>query len=84
MGEMPVNGWSVQVVDDLLETHHEPTIPTHGGTLLRERHVRILWASWPIPSDMAWARLRCWCGLPEFQSLLPAMALRIKSVTPNV
>jgi len=25
-------------------------IPTNGGTLLKERHVRILWASWHIVS----------------------------------
>jgi hypothetical protein len=30
-------------------------IPTHGAPLLRERHVRILWASWHLGSVFGWA-----------------------------
>lgn len=29
-------------------------IPTHGGGLLREPHVRILWASWHIVTMLGW------------------------------
>lgn len=30
-------------------------VPTQGGPLLRERHVRILWASWHLVSILGWA-----------------------------
>lgn len=30
-------------------------VPTQGGPLLRERHVRILWASWHLVSVLGWA-----------------------------
>ncbi len=30
-------------------------IPTDGGNLLRERHVRILWATWHLASVLGWA-----------------------------
>ncbi|KFC66715.1 hypothetical protein FG93_04194 [Bosea sp. LC85] len=29
-------------------------VPTMGQPLLRERHVRILWASWHLPSILGW------------------------------
>ncbi|MCM5680888.1 hypothetical protein M8A51_15285 [Schlegelella sp. S2-27] len=29
-------------------------IPTDGGTLLREGHVRILWASWHVATALGW------------------------------
>jgi hypothetical protein len=29
-------------------------IPTHGGDVLREGHVRIMWASWHLVSLMGW------------------------------
>ena len=29
-------------------------IPTEGGTALRERHVRILWASWHLATVFGW------------------------------
>lgn len=32
----------------------EGFIPTHGGTLLGERHVRILWASWHVLTVVGW------------------------------
>jgi len=36
-------------------------IPTHGGDVLRERHVRILWATWHAVSVFAWgASLMLW------------------------
>lgn len=30
-------------------------VPTHGGTILREPHVRILWASWHALTVLGWA-----------------------------
>lgn len=30
-------------------------IPTEGGSHLRERHVRILWATWHLASVLGWA-----------------------------
>jgi endonuclease/exonuclease/phosphatase (EEP) superfamily protein YafD len=30
-------------------------VPTNGGTVLREPHVRILWASWHVLSVLGWA-----------------------------
>lgn len=29
-------------------------VPTEGGTALRERHVRILWASWHLATVFGW------------------------------
>jgi hypothetical protein len=29
-------------------------VPTHGGDALRERHVRILWASWHVLTLLGW------------------------------
>ena len=29
-------------------------VPTNGGTVLRQRHVRILWASWHIVTVLGW------------------------------
>ena len=42
-------------------------IPTYGGTLLGERHVRILWASWHIPTVLNWG-MSCilfWLASPQ-------------------
>ncbi|MGL4636081.1 MAG: hypothetical protein ACRCWF_08880 [Beijerinckiaceae bacterium] len=58
-------------------------IPVAGGDLLRERHVRILWATWHIVSifGMAFAviliRLALWPSLP----LQPAVLQMIASAT---
>lgn len=30
-------------------------VPTNGGALLKERHVRILWASWHLVTLFGWA-----------------------------
>ena len=40
-------------------------IPTNGGTVLRERHVRILWATWHVVTAMGWciAALLVWLSL---------------------
>jgi len=34
---------------------HGTVIPTHGKPLLRERNVRILWATWHIVTIFGWA-----------------------------
>ena len=30
-------------------------VPTHGGNVLRQPHVRILWASWHVLTVLGWA-----------------------------
>ena len=46
------------VVGDVLifrQLRRGGVVPTEGGPLLRERHVRILWASWHLVSILGWA-----------------------------
>jgi hypothetical protein len=40
-------------------------VPTNGGTLLGERHVRILWASWHVLTVFGWgiASILLWLSL---------------------
>jgi hypothetical protein len=40
-------------------------VPTQGGDVLRERHVRILWASWHIVTVFGWgfAAILVWLAL---------------------
>lgn len=40
-------------------------IPTNGGSLLKERHVRILWASWHLVTVFGWglAVILCWFSM---------------------
>jgi len=40
-------------------------IPTNGGTLLKPKHVRILWASWHLVTVFGWAlgSILCWYSL---------------------
>ena len=40
-------------------------IPTNGGTVLLERHVRILWATWHVVTAIGWciAALLIWLSL---------------------
>lgn len=42
-------------------------IPTNGGTVLREGHVRILWASWHVATVLGWcvAGVLVWLALPS-------------------
>ena len=42
-------------------------IPTNGGTVLREHHVRILWATWHVVTVVGWciAALLVWLALPS-------------------
>lgn len=41
-------------------------IPTNGGQVLREPHVRILWASWHVVTALGWclAALLIWLAVP--------------------
>lgn len=41
-------------------------VPTDGGQVLREPHVRILWASWHVVTAMGWciAAVLFWLALP--------------------
>jgi hypothetical protein len=45
-------------------------VPTHGGSLLEERHVRILWASWHVLTVFGWsiAGVLVWLALPELRA----------------
>ena len=47
-------------------------IPTKGGELLRERHVRILWASWHLVTVMGcgMAALLLWLAMPASKPLI--------------
>jgi hypothetical protein len=42
-------------------------VPTNGGSLLKERHVRILWASWHVLTVFGWciAATLLWLSLPS-------------------
>ncbi len=42
-------------------------VPTEGGQLLQERHVRILWASWHVLTVLGWgmAAILIWLSLPS-------------------
>ena len=46
-------------------------IPTEGGQVLREPHVRILWASWHVVTAMGWcvAVALLWLALPSEKQL---------------
>lgn len=37
-------------------------IPTNGGSLLKERHVRILWATWHLVTVFGWGIGALLCG----------------------
>jgi hypothetical protein len=55
-------------------------IPTNGGQVLREPHVRILWASWHLVTamGMGMAVVLFWLALPSSRSLaqsIVAMAI---------
>lgn len=51
-------------------------IPTDGGQLLQERHVRIIWASWHTLSVFGWAMaaILIWLSLPS-SSAIPRAAI---------
>jgi len=53
-------------------------IPTHGGQLLREPHVRILWASWHMVTVQGWlvAGVLAWLALPEQAGLADSFITR--------
>jgi branched-subunit amino acid ABC-type transport system permease component len=52
-------------------------IPTNGGNLLQERHIRILWASWHVLTVFGWciAAVLLWLSFP---SSSPSSALFIE------
>lgn len=52
-------------------------VPTNGGSLLQERHVRILWASWHVLTVFGWciSAVLLWLSLP---SSSPSSALFIE------
>jgi hypothetical protein len=52
-------------------------VPTHGGTVLRELHVRILWASWHLVTVIGW----CVAALLVWLALQPSAAGRYHFVS---
>jgi hypothetical protein len=58
-------------------------IPTDGGELLRERHVRILWASWHLVSIMGsgMAVLLLWLATPSSRHLVHSGATWIVAIS---
>jgi hypothetical protein len=48
---------------------HKGLVPTDGGSVLREPHVRIQWANWHITTAMGWgmAAVLFWLGTHEAQ-----------------
>ena len=50
-------------------------IPTNGGQVLREPHVRILWASWHVVTAMGWcvAVALFWLALPSSKHLAQSL-----------
>ena len=46
-------------------------VPTNGGQVLHESHVRILWASWHVVTAMGWciAVVLAWLALPSSEKL---------------
>lgn len=58
-------------------------IPTMGEPLLRERHVRILWASWHLPSILGWAFgvLLISIAAAAGEPVAPALVVRVMAVS---
>ncbi len=57
-------------------------VPTEGGTALRERHVRILWASWHLATVFGWciAAALAWLAQPgqaRLAASFPAWAIAV-------
>jgi hypothetical protein len=50
-------------------------IPTNGGQVLHESHVRILWASWHVVTALGWcvALALVWLALPSSRQLTPPL-----------
>lgn len=46
-------------------------IPTNGGSLLKERHVRILWASWHLVTVFGWGigAILCWFSISSSEKI---------------
>jgi hypothetical protein len=53
-------------------------IPTNGGQVLREPHVRILWASWHVLTAMGWcvAVVLLWLALPSSSYLSQSLVAK--------
>ena len=58
-------------------------IPTNGGALLREPHVRILWATWHIPTAMCWclAAALLWLAFPSSKHLAQSLVVQVNIVS---
>ncbi|MES2889627.1 MAG: hypothetical protein V4739_16660 [Pseudomonadota bacterium] len=60
-------------------------IPTEGGQVLREAHVRILWASWHLVTVLGWcmAALLVWLALPS-SAQPPALSFVAKAIAVSM
>lgn len=58
-------------------------IPTNGGLLLRESHVRILWASWHLVSVLGWciAAVLMWLALPASRAVAQLPVAQVISIS---
>jgi hypothetical protein len=59
-------------------------IPTNGGSLLKERNVRILWASWHLVTVFGWGigAILCWFALSASeQVVIPSFVTNAVFVT---
>lgn len=55
-------------------------VPTNGGDILKERHVRILWGTWHAVSVLAWGlSLILWqlAGQPDPEAVYPGTLITI-------
>lgn len=50
-------------------------VPTEGGTVLREPHVRILWATWHVATAMGWGIAAALLWLSRPSSGLPGQSV---------
>lgn len=58
-------------------------IPTNGGQVLREPHVRILWATWHLVTVSGWliAAILVWLALPQQAALADSFIPRAMGVS---
>ncbi|MEP7207801.1 MAG: hypothetical protein ABI920_12745 [Casimicrobiaceae bacterium] len=61
-------------------------IPTNGGNALRERHVRILWATWHVVTALGWciAALLVWLSLSSLDHAAQSVIARLVAASMAV
>jgi hypothetical protein len=59
-------------------------VPTNGGSQLRERHLRIVWATWHLVSVFGWGigTILCWFALSSSRlDMMPSFVLNSLVIT---